>query len=198
MYKFSAEIPCKGKAIPNNKLMTSVTVLRKARRASQTCPLIDWGIVLFPKQPKPILSNLPFLPSQLLGATAQPASIFWPGNGILVCTPSQTCVGLFKSAQQVFQPERHKGNINRASFCTLSLESPILSRSCWYNMTTSRDKGEAHTKRSLIPGSVIKGQAEIKEIFSFLSYYQQVCKLNKPPASSERWSGRLVQSWQEL
>lgn len=52
-------------------------------------------------------------------------------------------------------------------------------------MTTSRDKGEAHTKRSLILGSVIRGQAEISEIFSFLSYYQQVCKLNKPPAPLE-------------
>lgn len=46
-------------------------------------------------------------------------------------------------------------------------------------MTTSRDKGEAHTKGSLILGSVIRGQAEINEIFSFLPYYQQVCKLNK-------------------
>lgn len=52
-------------------------------------------------------------------------------------------------------------------------------------MTTSRDKGEAHTKRSLMLGSVIRGQAEINEIFSFFSYSQQVCKLNKPPGSSE-------------
>lgn len=65
-YKFGAEIPREGKAVANGKLVTSATVLWRARSAHRFALCQTLGTVLFLKQPKLILSNLPLLPSRLL------------------------------------------------------------------------------------------------------------------------------------